>query len=397
MNYVDILKEKRDKRKSTILLLGGTGFLGSHLATELLKIGYKIIFLVRKKNNENAHKRINNILDWFRLENKADLSFEVIEAEISEKKFGLDSKAYEYLRKSCDEIINCAAETSFDDQSSEIIKKINILSLINILEYAKNSNVLFYHHLSTAFCAGKKNGICYEELHITEEYFNDYEKSKNEAEKIAYDYCSGNNIKINIIRPSIVCGNSKNGRTFRFNALYYPIKTLLLLKKIFYKNNAIENNEIGIKRLADNKIYIPLRIEKNSDGAVNIIPVDYFVTAFMAIFNESINGGVYHIVNEQYIKVEEIVEYTKRLLNIEGIEVCDPKEFSEKPKNSIEIMYEKLTNMYLPYFFDLRRFDATNTNKILSKYNIKCPEFDYNLFEKIINYAIKTNWGKLNI
>jgi len=36
------LKRERASRNGRILLTGGTGFLGSHLAAELLRLGYRI-------------------------------------------------------------------------------------------------------------------------------------------------------------------------------------------------------------------------------------------------------------------------------------------------------------------------------------------------------------------
>jgi len=49
--------------RKTFLLTGGTGFLGSLFAVELIKRGDKVIFLGRSKNNESFRERIKKILD----------------------------------------------------------------------------------------------------------------------------------------------------------------------------------------------------------------------------------------------------------------------------------------------------------------------------------------------
>ena len=50
-----------EKSSSRILLTGGTGFIGSFLGHRLLEEGYRVLFLVRKKER-NSRLRIQDRL-----------------------------------------------------------------------------------------------------------------------------------------------------------------------------------------------------------------------------------------------------------------------------------------------------------------------------------------------
>ena len=50
------------KSSKSVLLTGGTGFIGSFLGMRLLEEGYKVFFLARRKNNKDARERIRERL-----------------------------------------------------------------------------------------------------------------------------------------------------------------------------------------------------------------------------------------------------------------------------------------------------------------------------------------------
>ena len=90
----DYIVEKRQSKESKIFLTGGTGFIGSFLAVELLKRGYFLIFLGRSTNKLSASDRIRQILAWH---NYTGNNFEVIDGQLTEYHFGLSDEQYKYL------------------------------------------------------------------------------------------------------------------------------------------------------------------------------------------------------------------------------------------------------------------------------------------------------------
>lgn len=387
----------RNSRKNKILFIGVTGFLGSHIALSLLKEKYELIFLIRRKRDESPEERLKKIFDWFNITDNDNFNYEIIEGNIETQDFGLSPDDYNYLVENISEIFNAAGETSFNEKMSDKIRETNINGLKNILNFAQKCGCYFFHHISTAYSAGKVEGVCKEELFNNNNFYNDYEESKNAGEKLCYELCNKNGIRLNIYRPSIVYGDSATGRTFRFNALYYPIKTLLFLKNVFLKDieNGDENaKEIGIKTYEDGKVFFPIRFEKNSGGSINIIPVDYFTNAVITIFNESLEGDIFHITNKNKTVIDDILSYIMKHFNLDGLKTVEIGDFEQNPKNGLEILFDNYIQQYLPYFYDLRQFLNEKTDSILSKYGVGCPKFSYDIFKVCFDYAVKTNWGK---
>ncbi|MBF0298640.1 MAG: SDR family oxidoreductase [Oligoflexia bacterium] len=426
---------KRRKNQNVILLTGISGFLGGHLAAELIKQNKKVIVLCRLKARNNnicedkksdsdsdsdIRSRVENILNWHQLTLNDCKNLDILKGELTQDKFSLEKSEFRKLVDSVDEIIHIAASTSFADSKKEEIKNANILALNNLITFARESKCYFFHHVSTAYACGKIfSDMPVEEKLIDNLHFNNYyEESKNIGEKILIENCKNEGIRWNIIRPSITYGHSQTGRTHNFNALYYPVRIIHYLKtlceKEFLKNGGTNTKEMatmGIKVLDNGKIFMQLRVaaaasDKGTIDSINLIPVDYFVNGFKAIMEDSIDikgDNVYHLVNDHSPSLEELLNYTKKFFNIDGIVIekrpskdCDLNKmdrFFDSP-NALEILFERYINIYKPYMLDSRKFENYRTKKILNKYNIICPIFDYQIFEKCMKYALEVDWGK---
>jgi len=68
---------------------------------------------------------------------------------------------------------------------------------------------------------------------------------------------------------------------------------------------------------------------------VNLIPIDYFTAAFMAIMEGALAGGVFHIVNGKLSRIEELIDYTRRFLGSPGWSLWTrPARSREMPSRS---------------------------------------------------------------
>ena len=209
--------------------------------------------------------------------------------------------------------------------------------------------------------------------------------------------CQREGIRLNVYRPSVVYGDSRTGRSLRFNALYYPVKTVLFFKDIYAKdireNDGKRAAALGVRAESDGALYLPLRIEAAGQGGINLIPIDFFVKAFLALMEEGLEGEIFHIVNSKTTAVEEIIAYAQRLFQIRGIRTAPREDFDRTPPNSLEILFNRYMEIYRPYLRDGRIFDNQKTDAILKGRGLSCPELDYEVFSRCMQYAVDVDWG----
>jgi nucleoside-diphosphate-sugar epimerase len=386
------LLERRAARTNRILLTGGTGFLGSHIAVALLKAGHRVTILARASRRVSARDRVAQILDEC-LRHR----LEVAEGDILDP--GWPTEALEGTEGPgpVDEIVHCASNTAFAERKRAEIEATNVGGIKNVLDFAVQSGCYFFHHVSTAYVAGRHTGLCREDWVESGEFTNVYEETKARGEIMARDVCRREGIRLNVYRPSIVYGDSRTGRTLRFNALYFPVKATLFLRDIYLadikERGGRKAAEMGIRLTEDDHVFMPIRIEAGSEGGINVVPIDYCADAFMAIMEDCLDGGIYHIVNSRPTRIEEIAAYAARMFGLDGIETCGPEPFNLRPRNALETLYDSYLDIYRPYMQDLRHFEILNAAPVLERHGLVCPEFDNGIFRRCMDYAVETGWG----
>ncbi len=390
------IAERRRGRETLFFLTGGTGFLGSHVAAELLKKGYRVILLARPRNGLTARQRVHQLCDGFGMAEQDRRQLEVIEGSLGARGLALGEGDFLRLSREVDEIIHCASDTSFAERKRAAVEEVNIDGMRGIVDLAVGGRCYFLHYVSTAYAAGRKTGACREELGSAEAFTNVYEETKGRAEKMAYDRCRPEGIRLSIYRPSVVCGDSQTGRAAKFNGFYYPLKTVLFLKDLYTRDirerGGQKAREMGVEIAANGALHLPIRVGVVPDGGVNLIPIDYFCAAFMELLEKSLEGGIFHIVSSKLTKVEDLVAYTKRLFAIEGIEPCPAEALDQR--STLEVLFESFLQAYRPYLQDTRIFDDRNARSILAGRGVSCPDFDFELFARCANYAVASDWGK---
>jgi nucleoside-diphosphate-sugar epimerase len=383
----------------TFLVTGGTGFLGSHVVVSLLSRGHQVLVLARECSGRTALQRMDRILDWFGLSKEQRLGLKVLQGDLIRPGLGLDAQDAGIVAGEADEIVHCASDTSFSSRKREQVEKTNVLGLVNLLNVVHKSKCRGFHLISTAYVAGRRSGLCAEGFDQTVGFHNVYEETKFRAEVIVSEYCTRKGLNLHVYRPSIVYGNSNTGRTTLFNALYFPIRTLNFFQKIYVKDilefGGKKAREMGVRLGNDGVLHMPLRIQSSDECGLNLIPVNHFVEAFMAIRRECPEGGVFHIVNSRRTTISQLAVYTQRFFKLDGIRIAEPDEFIKRPRNGLEILFDNHIRYYSPYMQDKRIFENFRTSAILAGKNIVCPEFSYPVFAICMDYALETDWGRL--
>lgn len=383
------------RSKPTIALTGATGFLGSHLMASLISSGYRIIVLGRPDKEETLKERISRLLRWFGIEEFPD-QLELEEIDFLKPMLGLQEPQYRNLCSISDQIIHCASDTSFSERKRDNVIKSNVKSLEGILEFAANANVNFFHYISTAYVTDANVTICKECLSSSTDFLNVYEESKARAENIISEFCKQNSIHFTIIRPSIVYGDSRTGRSLKFNALYFPIQSVKYIREIYLNDiknhNGKKSQQHGIFIDEEGYLFLPLRIYLPREGALNIVPVDYFVNATMKIIAKASSGGIYHLTNNSHTKLDKIAVYNEKFMKIRGVEIIYGRSADNVLRNPAEELFDRFMEPYRAYLSDNRIFDRVNTDLVTD--NLHPPEFTYEIFENCMKYAISVNWGE---
>lgn len=199
--------------KQTILVTGGTGFIGSHTAVELIESGYEVVIVDNLSNSKIE------VLDGIEQITGIRPAFEKVDLRDREATEGVFKK-YPQISG----IIHFAASKAVGEsvQKPLLYYRNNILSLLNLLELMPIYDIKGFIFSSSCTVYGQPN---VENLPVTEKAphqkaTSPYGNTKEVNEQIIYDYIhSGAPIKSIILRyfnpigahPSALIGELPNG------------------------------------------------------------------------------------------------------------------------------------------------------------------------------------------
>jgi len=377
------------------ILTGATGFLGSHVMAGLLRQGRGVVILGRPSQDESLQERIERLLRWFGCEDRAGLC-ECHETDFLATRLGLGGDAYEELCNRGLGIIHCASDTSFAERNRRRVMQSNVEGLSEILDFAVASGARRFSYISTAYAAGTDQRECPEAPVSAAHFTNVYEESKAEAEGIIARRCREGKVPCTIIRPSVVYGDSVTGRSLRFNALYYPVRSLQHIRDIYLdditQHGGKKSAECGIHINGDGELYLPIRIFVPHEGTINLIPVDYFTDTVLAIVDRPAAETFYHVTSRNPETLATLVSYIERFLNITGVEVVIGPSGADEMKNPPEELFDHFIRLYRPYMADRRIFTREHTDGATG--GALPPDLSYDIFQRCMAFAVAANWGQ---
>ena len=259
-----------------ILITGGSGFLGSHVADELSKKGHEVIIFDKKKSKwlrKDQKIFIGNILDY----NKAARAIKGVKI-----------------------VFHLAALSDLEDAMHKPLETVknNILGTVNILELSKKNNVKRIIYASSIYSMSSQGGF--------------YRCSKKAAEDYIEEYYKRYGLSFTVIRYGSLYGL----RTNRSNGVFRIIEDAIEEKKIQY---------IGNKKALRRYIHVAdaarattdIMSSKYKNKYVNILGTKiYKVTELLNIISNSLNiRGKVRFLNAQvmghYIKFPKLFRLKK--------------------------------------------------------------------------------------
>jgi thioester reductase-like protein len=333
-----------------VLLTGATGFVGTEILSRFLERGDRHIFaLVRAENDDQAAVRL-----------PAHDRLTAVAGDIQQTELGLADETRELLRREVTTVVHCAASVSFDLPLEES-RAVNVDGSRRMLEFARSCERLErFSYVSTAYVAGEPGGLFREdELAVGQRFRNPYERSKFEAELALRS--EGRDLPLQILRPSIVVGDSSTGRTSSFNVLYGPLKA--------FARGAVPA--------------IPAR----RDAPVDIVPVDYVADRVHELATHGPDGTFHLVAGRNATTVGRLLEMSSEELGRAQPTVLSPRLYRRWVHPWLRRKYRGLRRMevYFPYFAMRVRFDDRRLGP--------GPRVE-GYFHRLVRYAQAAGWGR---
>ena len=367
-------------------ITGGTGLVGTNMLPRILNAfpGSTITLLVRGENEQEARQRVRMIAQQVTLESGVPDAVRRIDGmlgDVSLDHCGLNATQIARIVADTTHIIHGAATIRFDHPIDEA-RAINcggtrrMLSIAHMC--AEKGKLERFVYIGTSSVSGQRGGNIYEnELEMGQKFFNTYEHSKCESERIVRD--NFDRLPAVIFRPSIIIGDSRTGKTSTFNVIYIPLR--LMQKGML--------------------TYVPGR----PDTRMDLVPIDWVDDAMVYIMGrpESV-GKVFHITAgpTRAARLDDVVMRAIRyfdkctpLKHLRTMEFISREEFEHRRADmrGREDAFMAQLDTLLPYVSVDRLFDSANTDSLLAGSSIEFPPFtDY--AERIFEYCVRTNWGK---
>lgn len=350
-----------------ILLTGITGSVGAWLAGEALRHGRRVIALMRGSDPAEARWRLDTVLTTVGLSELSD-RVSIVLGDIEQEGLGVNGSGA--VLRAANLVIHCAGCTELQAEPARL-HRINVEGTRRVLQLAEElgSDVV---HVSTAYVAGRCIGTAREgELNPRREFNNPYERSKAQGEALVESWRRRTGRRVTILRPSVVLGDSCNGRKIGFNTIY-PIMRAFDLVAVHARGH-------------------PLRVLADPGATKNFIPVDYFAqTAWRLV--ESCTGGTYHVTHPEPMTFARLKDIFTELFGICGLSIVDEMDFKQHPPTDAERLLLAANVAYLPYVMGEPRFDRTHTEVALGSRAPRVPALDLPFFDRLLQFARSRHW-----
>jgi long-chain acyl-CoA synthetase len=279
-----------------ILLTGSTGYIGAHIASNLLREhSDPLSLLVRAHDEQEARARLWRSLqlhmDFPQFAELLNSRIHIFLGDLTDSHFGLDRDDYQRLVRTTDSVIHCAA--SLNRRSEKSCLNVNLRGTLEVIQLAMRARddhgLRRFSHVSTVAVAGQRsNEVVQEDKAIdwTRSDYDPYARTKKFCEHMIRELLP--DVPRTIFRPSIVLGDSRRPETNQFDM----VRAFVFLA--------------GLPAL-------PLR----ATDRIDIVPVNFVADAVAALHQkEKPAHEIYHLSSGT--SSETFVELTDALAKSQG-------------------------------------------------------------------------------
>ena len=353
----------------SILLTGATGFIGSHIAIELLRTTTQPLVCLVRESHQPAKTRLLAALEtacrvrgW-----SPDLIAEhqdriqVVAGDLSLPALGIDQQALSALQQAnVAEVWHVASSLEYQEAHLASIQTSNVDGTQAMLQLGQSLNIKVFNYISTAYVAGKRSGAIAEDLSNTaallETFYNAYEQSKAQAEIELVAYCEAQEIDYRIFRPSIIIGDSNTFQSNSDMGLYGILRRLLLFKR---------RTDQKMPGYLTNK---PLQVYGDGEIPINLLPIDHFIEQVFEVraAPQSLNR-IFHIINPDPPKLGDVARVIADCLELNAINITlDDREFG-----IVDQVFRKSYDFYQSYFLTAKTFVNDQVSALIGRKKAK--------------------------
>lgn len=359
---------------SVYFLTGGTGAVGSAIVPILLEApDTEVRLLLRAESDAALAQRVKALFDFWGWTDSTDKQVRVkaYRGDAALQNFSLPDQQYAELAGECTHVIHSAGTVRMN-LTIEDARRSAVGSAQATVDFARRlaagGRLCKFEYVSTVGVAGKRPGAL-PEIWIDEprDFHNTYEQAKAEAEEVVRRAISNEGLPVTVHRPSMVIGDSRDGRIVHFQIFYFICEFLSGRKTLgLYPNFG--------------------------EVQLDVIPVDWVAEAIVAASRDAQTvGRIFHLCSGPQLapRLDELRDNVCSAFKAHGLSVppgirLPPRWFAALARLASHLapaaQRKALATLpiYLDYLADQQGFDNAEYLAWLASRGMSAPHFkDY--------------------
>lgn len=370
----------------SIFLTGATGQIGGCVLGLLATAGRKVICLARPDSTHSAEQRVRDTLVLCGFD--GSLPFECVEGDITEDRLGLSESAYHSLCGRIGRVVHSAARIMFRASPDGEPQRTNLHGTVRVVRLAEDAGRVPFFYVSTAYVCGTNKGPVLEQFDATpHEFKNAYEESKWRAESVVWE-ALGRGLPASILRPSIVVGDSRDGRALHFQGFYLASRALSRLASQMRRRVP---GETGL-------IPLGLTVPGRPDDPINLVPADYIADAItFLVQRDDLAGRVLHLTHPIPQTLGGIYNMFASYYRIDASGLFSNPDLpfdARHSDNAFNRLFWKVSNPIHDYFANTPEFDRRVADSLLHPAGIVPAPLDQLTVNRLLDFAERAEYGK---